>query len=264
MLLSVVQFSPVFGNIEKNYDLICGYIENSKSDIIVFPELCLTGYDFISRQELDKHSLDFGGEVINSIAGLSQKHNRIIILGFPEKQSDELFNSAAILFPDKSFNRVYRKTHLFYREFLYFEPGDTGFFVIDYKDFDLKIGAMICYDWRFPEAARSLGLLGADLIACPSNLVTDVWQISMPSRALENKVYLALANRFGMESRNGDELLFKGNSAIYDYSGNILSAAAADNQIEITAEIYPKRTRNKSFNSYNDIFKDRKKEFYIF
>ena len=122
---------------------------------------------------------------------------------------------------------------------------------------------MICYDWRFPEATRTLGLLGADVILCPSNLVTDVWNISMPSRALENKVYLAVANRTGTENRNDTELIFKGRSAIYSYNGSMMAEASPNDEEVITSEIFPKQTRKKSFNEINDIFKDRQKQWYL-
>ena len=123
---------------------------------------------------------------------------------------------------------------------------------------------MICYDWRFPEAARSLGLLGADLIVCPSNLVTDVWHIAMPARSLENKVYLAVANRTGTEVRNDEELLFKGESGIWGYNGKLISKAGFADETVISCDIDPEKTRNKAFNPYNDIFADRRPDLYEF
>jgi predicted amidohydrolase len=135
--------------------------------------------------------------------------------------------------------------------------------VIEDRARDIKIGTMICYDWRFPEAARTLGMKGADLIICPSNLVTDVWQISMPSRALENKCYLAVANRIGSERRQGDELLFKGRSAIYSYNGQDFGIASSEKEEVVTADIDPAATRDKSFNEINDIYSDRRPEFYL-
>ena len=155
---------------------------------------------------------------------------------------------------------LYRKTHLFYKERFVFEEGNTGFPVIEYNG--LKLGTMICYDWRFPEAARTLALKGADLIVCPSNLVTGVWQNVMSSRALENKVYIAVSNKIGIESGENDMLTFNGESAIYSYDGSYLAKASKDKEEVITAEIYPAETRDKSFNEINDIFNDRRPEFY--
>jgi predicted amidohydrolase len=104
---------------------------------------------------------------------------------------------------------------------------------------------MICYDWRFPEAARTLGFKGADLIVCPSNLVTKIWHLAMPARSIENKVYLAVSNRFGNEVRNNENLLFNGMSAIWDFNGSLLQAANKEGDEILKCSINPEYTRNK-------------------
>jgi predicted amidohydrolase len=121
---------------------------------------------------------------------------------------------------------------------------------------------MICYDWRFPESARTLALKGADVIVCPSNLVTHVWRMAMPVRAFENKVYLAVANRTGAEHNAGEDVSFNGQTAIYSYTGTVLVDASATDDAVVIAEIDPSETRSKSFNSINDIMKDRREEWY--
>ncbi len=262
MKISLVQFSPEFGNKDLNIEKITGYIEDIESDIIIFPELATSGYFFLSKEESAQMAEEKGGPVYRMIADMAAKHRKIISYGFPERDGKNIYNSAAVLFPDRSFNRIYRKSHLFYKERFCFEPGDTGFFVIDYKEQDIRIGTMICYDWRFPEASRALALLGADLIICPSNLVTNVWHLVMPARAIENKVYLAVANRCGTEKRKNEELKFKGESAVYGYNGSELAKAGITTEEVITAEIFPEKTRDKSFNEFNDIFRDRRPELY--
>lgn len=262
MLISVVQFAPEFFHKEFNLEYIKKTLNNTNAEIVIFPELSLTGYYFINRDEAKAYAIDFLSEELNFIRQDAIDKNRIIILGFAERAGEKIYNSAGMFFPDTKFNCVYRKTHLFYKEIYAFDRGDTGFFVVNYPDKDIKIGTMICYDWRFPEAARSLGLLGADFIACPSNLVTPLWPKVMPARAIENKVYLAVANRYGVEKRNDETLLFNGRSAIYDYNGATLCQAGEDGNAIISAEIMPERTRDKSFNTINDIFKDRIPEMY--
>ena len=116
---------------------------------------------------------------------------------------------------------------------------------------------MICYDWRFPEVSRILALKGADLIVCPSDLVTDLWRVAMPGRAVENKVYVAVANRTGTEERDGEKLVFTGRSAVYGFSGEELASAGPEDETVVTARIIPADTRDKSFNPFNDIFGDR-------
>lgn len=262
MKLTVVQFAPEFGEKEKNLKKIDDYA-HIKTDIIVFPELATTGYFFINREETTLYAEPFSGKSVSLMQSVSTSTKKIIVFGFAELYGDKIYNSAAILFPNKNQSCVYRKSHLFYREFQCFSPGDTGFFTVYSEEFDLHLGTMICYDWRFPEAARTLALNGADLIVCPSNLVTDVWHISMPSRALENKVYFAVANRTGIEEREEESLLFKGASAIYSYNGSEMIKADATEETFLTVEFEPDKTRNKSFNQFNDIFKDRRKDLYL-
>ena len=263
MKIAVIQFKPKFLDKDFNVRKMAKIVSENEAEIIVFPELCTSGYFFISKSEIQSIAEPVNGRTMNLFQELSFKQNKIIIFGFVETSGKMLFNSAAIIFPNSNLSRVYRKTHLFYKEKFYFEQGDTGFFVINDVEREINIGCMICYDWRFPESARSLALLGADLIVCPSNLITNVWHIAMPARALENKVYLAVANRFGTESREGEELVFKGNSAIWDYNGNILAKAEDKGDFVLFSEIEPKNTRNKKFNQYNDIFIDRRPDLYI-
>jgi len=263
MNLSVKQFNPLFGEQEKNFLTIVDSIRNIPSQMIVFPELALTGYDFHDRKEAEKFALNPECDILRELKYLATAENKILCIGYVEKSGINLYNSAGLFFPEPSYNYVYRKTHLFYKERMIFDETDRGFFVVDYQPWDIKIGTMICYDWRFPESARTLALLGADIVFCPSNLVTDVWQIAMPARALENKVYLAVANRTGAENRNGVSLNFNGKSSIYGYNGEILIQAHAETEEVITAVIDPKKTRNKYFNDINNIFSDRKAKWYI-
>lgn len=260
--LAIVQFTPEFGEKEENLSRIRNLTDGIKADIIVLPELCTTGYFFLSREEVAKLAEPASGPTRAFFRDMAKRHNAIVVAGFAERDNDNLYNSCLIEIPEDRDLHVYRKTHLFYKELYCFNPGDTGFFVIDDKKRDIRIGPMICYDWRFPESARVLALLGADLIVCPSNLVTDAWRLVMPARAIENKVYVAVANRAGTEKREDEELLFKGNSTIYCYNGQELQRAATTGDEILQVEIYPQKTRDKSFNPINDVLKDRQPHHY--
>jgi len=262
MKIACVQFAPVFKNIKSNFDYLVSTVKSIDADLVCFPELSLTGYFFQSFEEVLPFSIPFDSELLSELQNIATKLNRIIVFGFAEKAVNKVYNSCAVLFPESTFSFVYRKTHLFYRERFVFTPGDTGFIVVKYPPLDVSIGAMICYDWRFPEAARSLALKGADLIVCPSNLVTKVWSLAMPTRALENKIYLAVANRVGTETNAGETLHFNGKSGIWDYNGKLIATASEDNPEVIFAEIQPQETRNKSIDRFNDIFSDRRPEMY--
>lgn len=263
LTLSTVQFAPIFGDKAANISKINNFIDHLQSDIIVFPELCTSGYFFQSQEEAIASAEPFLGETITALQHKATERNQIYVVGFAELGDDgNAYNSAALIMPNAKLTTAYRKTHLFYKESKCFAMGNTGFFVVEDKERDVKIGIMICYDWRFPEAARTLALAGADLIVCPSNLVTDVWHIAMPARALENKVYLAVANRTGTEIGGEEELVFKGESAIWGYNGKIMAKSGVDEESVLTVTIDPAQTRNKSFNAFNNIFTDRRPEMY--
>lgn len=261
MRLAVAQFRPAFMDVSVNVDHIVRVIHATDADVIVMPELATSGYFFLSRAEAQRVAEPLDGPSISAIREAAEATGRVVVCGLPEADGDRLFNSAAIIVPGMP-TRVYRKTHLFYKERQCFDAGDTGFFVVDLPHLDCRLGTMICYDWRFPEAARTLALRGADVIACPSNLVTNIWRMAMPVRALENKVYLAVANRTGTETNGGEEVIFNGDSVIYGYNGSVMASANGLDDAVLTAEVDPAATRSKSFNVVNDIFADRRPEHY--
>jgi predicted amidohydrolase len=264
MRIAIVQSFPKYADTAKNLESIHSIIDQTESDLIVFPELATSGYYFTQKVDLMPHAFSWNvSQELHDIQRKASERGIIIVIGFPEKEESSLYNSAAIFMPDESQSRVYRKTHLFYKEHLIFEQGDSGFFCVHDEKKDCTIGIMICYDWRFPEAARTLALQGADLIICPSNLVTTLSGKVFPARAIENKVYVAVANRVGEETLGDESLLFRGESAIYDYHGERLAMASFGNEEIISAEITPAETRNKGFNSVNDIFNDRRPEMYF-
>jgi 5-aminopentanamidase len=261
MRIAVIQFQPAFKDLETNLARIEVEIATTDADVIVFPELATSGYFFRSTQEALPYALTIDSPEIHGLVRFAQQHHRIVVCGFAERDGDTLYNSALIGGHGID-TRVYRKSHLFYREVDVFTPGDTGFFVTPIPHLDCNLGVMICYDWRFPESARTLALKGADLIACPSNLVTNIWRMAMPVRALENKVYLAVANRTGEETNLDETVAFNGDSVIYGYNGSVITAANPTDDATLVAEIDPAKTRDKSFNAVNDIFADRRPSLY--
>ena len=260
--LAVVQFTPRFGEKEKNLSRMRQLVEDTSADIIVFPELCTTGYLFLSREEVAKSAETANGPSSAFFRDMARSKNAVVVAGFAERHQNHLYNACLVVVPEAKNPYVYRKTHLFYKEKNCFDPGNSGFFVVTDKKRDVQIGPMVCYDWRFPESARVLTLLGADLIVCPANLITEAWRRVMPARAIENHVYLAVANRAGLEKRKGEELHFKGNSAIYDFSGRTIKKAGENKDEVLLAEIYPSKTRDKSFNPINNVLDDRRPQHY--
>lgn len=260
--LAVVQFTPEFGEKENNLSRIESLVKGIEADIIVLPELCTTGYFFVSREEAEHMAEPADGRTVSLFRRLAKEKNAVLAAGFAEKDGKSNYISCAVCVPEMADDVIYRKTHLFYRERACFDPGNTGFFVVDDAERNIRIGPMICYDWRFPESARILTLLGADLIVCPANLVTEAWKVVMPARAVENHVYVAVANRAGTELRENETLVFKGRSVIYDCLGNELARAGQHDDEILLADIDPQSARDKSFNPINDVLQDRRPQCY--
>jgi predicted amidohydrolase len=257
LTLALVQFQPKFRDIDGNLQQIQKLTDGVDADIFLLPELSTTGYFFLSREESAEVAEPADGSTVGFFKDMARQRGAIVIAGFAEQEDDRIYNSCITIVPERDEPYLYRKTHLFYKERDCFDAGDGRFFVIDDPHRNIRIGPMICYDWRFPEVSRILALKGADLIVCPSDLVTDLWRVAMPGRAVENKVYVAVANRTGTEERNEEKLTFTGRSAIFGFNGEELASAGREEETVVLAQITPTATRDKSFNPFNDIFGDR-------
>jgi predicted amidohydrolase len=255
------QFNPVFGKKDENLKRVLSVIKDADLELLVLPEFFATGYQFISIDEVAELSEPIKkGYTTEFISDLSHEKNLYIVAGLPERDGNNFYNSAIFSGPDGLID-FYRKTHLFFEEKLYFNPGNTGFKVWDTKIG--RIGIMICFDWFFPESMRTLALLGAEVVAHPSNLVLPYCPDAMPFRCLENRVYAITANRIGTENRKeGQSLKFIGQSQIVSPKADILIKASEIEEMLLVAEIYPEMARDKELNTFNDIFKDRRPDIY--
>jgi predicted amidohydrolase len=255
------QFSPVFGRVEENVDKVLKKLSSTEADLVVLPELFNTGYQFVSEAEVAELSEEIpSGFTTKRLAELSRDRKIYIAAGLAERDGSTFYNSAVLTGPE-GFIGKYRKTHLFFEEKLWFSPGDTGFRVWDTPAG--KIGIMICFDWFFPESARTLALMGAEIIAHPSNLVLPFCPEAMVTRCLENRVFSVTANRTGSERRGGkDALNFIGMSEVVSPKGKILYRASEAEEEFASVEINPREAGDKKLNPFNDLFGDRREEFY--
>ena len=255
------QFNTAFGKKQENFEKVRRAVSVNTTDLLVLPEFFATGYQFISQEEVADLSEPVPqGETTEFLAGLSKERGIYIVAGLPERDGNIFYNSAVLTGPD-GFIGLYRKTHLFFEENLFFTPGNSGFRVWDTKIG--RIGIMVCFDWFFPESSRTLALRGAEVIAHPSNLVLPYCPQSMPVRCLENRVYAITANRTGREQR-GDKpvLTFIGQSQITSPQGEILVRAGIDDELLGTADLDLSRARDKKLNDFNDLLKDRRPALY--
>jgi 5-aminopentanamidase len=254
MLVAVVQTSPIFGDVKTNADQALSLMETVRAELYILPELFNTGYNFIDEGELRSLAEPTDGPTYRTVSHWTKKHSSFVVYGFAE-QANTVFNSAALVGPE-GFIGLYRKVHLFDRENIFFTPGNLGFpiFHLPYG----KIGIMICFDWIYPESARSLALQGAQLIAHPANLILPHCPDAMVTRCLENRVFTATADRVGEEKRGGIDLKFIGTSEIVAPEGKIL-CRLGDHEPEISAaEIDLALAEKKEINEYNHLFNGRK------
>ena len=259
--VGVFQFEPVRYNVEKNLEVIEDKLQDIQADLIVLPELSNTGYLYDSPESLKPYAepCDGNGLFLSTLRKFAQTTSGLIIVGYAEITDGALYNSAAAISSDGVVAN-YRKTHLFDHEKTLYSPGDSGFLTVTHQG--VSIGMMICFDWIFPESARTLALAGAQIIAHPANLVLPYCQAAMVTRSIENRVYTITANRIGQEQLGKLSLNFTGMSQITDPSGNLLFRAQKDEPGVHILDINPEVAFQKTITDRNHLFKDRRPEYY--
>lgn len=261
MRVGYFQFAPIFGEAEKNINKVRAALSGADADLMVLPELFSTGYQFVSKEEaLDLSEEVPGGAGCRELVEIAADRKMYMVAGMAERASKQCYNSAVLIGPQGVIG-IYRKTHLFFEETLWFSPGDTGFQVFDIDT--ARLGLMVCFDWYFPEAARTLALKGAEILCHPSNLVLPNCPDAMITRCLENRVFSVTCNRTGYEERGGKpRLTFIGKSRIISPGGEVLATAPPDGDELAVVEIDPALARDKKLNVHNDLFAARRPEMY--
>lgn len=255
-----MQFNPAFLDLDKNYRYILEKLKNVEADLIVLPELPLTGYNFENKEQLQNVAeVPEKSDGVKELIKLATEKDMAIITGFAEKEGDKIFNSSLFI-TREGIKARYRKVHLFFREKFLFEPGNLPFKVHAYND--IRFGMMICFDWFFPEVTRTYALKGAQLICHSSNLVLNYCQNVMVGRSIENMIYITTANRIGTEKSSHGDFTFTGQSQIVAPKGKFLHRGPeSENEIFIT-EINPAVADDKNITEMNNMIDDRRPEFY--
>lgn len=265
--IACAQIDCVLGDPATNRNKIITSIRSAaerEAHLVIFPECALTGYAFNSLEEAIAFAEQPDGPSSQVIAEACRETNAYAIVGFIEADGDKFYNSAMLVGPDGVVGS-YRKVHLpFIGIDRFLTPGDRPFAV-----FDLpfgKVGINICYDISFPESARVLKLLGAELIALITNWPTAAWRspaFVANTRALENHVFYAAADRVGTE-RGWD---FIGRSKVIDCNGDTLAEADHDAEELLVAAVELQEANNNHIvnvaGAYElDRMKDRRPELY--
>jgi predicted amidohydrolase len=265
--IALIQMDVAIGNVAANRQKIIDRLREAAArdaQLIVFPECAVTGYCFDSLAEAAPFAEPLDGPSADAIAAACQETGAHAIVGFIERDGAALFNAAMVVGPTGVIGS-YRKVHLpFLGVDRFLTPGDRPFAL-----FELpfgKVGVNICYDASFPESARALKLLGAELIVLPTNWPTGAWRTAeyvLNARANENHVYIVATNRVGTE--RGWQ--FIGRSKAIDCLGDTLMEASREaEEMSFVAFDLQESNRNKIVNvagAYEiDRLADRRPEFY--
>ncbi len=263
MRVGFVQIRPKLGDVEFNVRHAIKMLRRAykkEAELIVLPELFNTGYLYTEKKEIIKVAEEVPeGFTSRELMKASDEYSMCIVAGIAEKSGENVYNSAIIV-NNGEFLGVYRKMHLFYLEKKIFKAGDLGFKVFDIGK--AKIGVLICFDWIFPEATRVLALKGAEIICHSANLVLPYAQTAMLVRSIENRIYIITANRVGEEKKGDLHFRFTGLSQVTSPDMKVLVRASRTREEVRVVEIDLKMARDKKITELNDIFKDRRVNFY--
>ncbi len=232
---------------ERNIDQAAALVRKAAArgaNLVVLQELFETPYFCINkRPEHFELARPFDGNTtIELFRGLARELGIVIPVSFFEKDGGRYFNALTVIDADGSTLGLYRKSHIpdfaGYEEAYYFSPGDTGFKVFD-TSFG-RIGAAVCWDQWFPEAARSMAMQGAEVLIYPTAIGSEPlypdldskahWQHTMQGHAAANLVVVAASNRIGTEVDGNDQLDFYGGSFVADHHGKRCPKPRATNK----------------------------------
>ena len=265
-------------NLEKCKKWVADAAEKG-AEIICLPELYSSHY-FCQDEDVDnfKYAEPLYDVSFTEFSALAKQLDVVIIVPFFEKRMSGIYhNSAYIIDTDGTEAGLYRKMHIpddphFYEKF-YFTPGDLGFKTI--KTQKANLGTLICWDQWYPEAARLTALQGAEVLFYPTAIgwhpqekeefgvnQHGAWMNVMKGHAVANGVYVAAANRIGLEQYVPDTkgIEFWGQSFICGPQGEILAQASADQEEILLAEIDLDLQENVRQNW--PFFRDRRIDFY--
>jgi N-carbamoylputrescine amidase len=186
---------------------------------------------------------------IATFSKVAEELEVVLPISFFEKKNQAHFNSLAVIDADGSVLETYRKTHIpdgpGYEEKYYFNPGDTGFKV--WQTRYARIGVGICWDQWFPETARSLALMGAEILLFPTAIGSeppdpsydskDHWQTVMRGHSAANLMPVVASNRIGSEKIDHSTITFYGSSFITDNKGQMVAVADRESEKILLAEI---------------------------
>ena len=237
MNLAAYQFDATLGAVDDNLSRIAHILHAltpGELDVLLFPEMCDTGY---AMDVIVEKALTWGPDHLSQIKSLAAEKRVILLLGLSERVDERIYNTTAILDGGGARVQRYRKTHLVsirpIEEHRYLTPGDElGLFPLA----GLTAGVLTCYELRFPEVARTLTLRGAQVLFVPAawpHVRVDHLLTLLRARAIENQVFVVSACRVGTDAGTR----FSGHSLIIDPNGTILARGGEEGEAMLLASI---------------------------
>ena len=267
-------------SVEENIAHADEMVQRTQAQVILLPELFERQY-FCQERRYDYYAYAKSvaeNDAVRHFLKVTEELQCVMPISFYEKDQNVLYNSVAVLDCGKLLG-IYRKTHIpddhYYQEKFYFTPGNTGFKVWDTTYG--RIGVGICWDQWFPETARCMALLGADLLMYPTAIGSEPilqvdsaghWRRTMQGHAAANIIPVMAANRIGTETvepceANGGQhsaLCFYGSSFITDASGEIIRDGLRGEEEILSVEFDFAQIRKERLEW--GLFRDRRPERY--
>ena len=237
-------------------DAIGAIAASATADLLVCPEMSATGYN-IGAAAVAELAEAPDGPVFARLSAIARRHGIAIVYGYPERAATGVYNALRAIGRDGAALADYRKCHLFGElDRGLFLPGEEP--VVQFSLDDWRIGLLTCYDVEFPEAVRAHALAGTDLLVVPTGLMepfSTVATLLVPARAMESQLFVAYANRTGIEAG----LEYCGASCVVGPDGRDVVRAGKDEQI-----VYAELDRSVLLTSRadNPYLADRRPELY--
>lgn len=266
-VLAAAQFDPHLGdtayNLARMQSLLIEAVHRG-AQLVIFPECAVTGYNFATLDDARAVAEPLDGPSVTMLAQSCREMNVYLIAGTLRADGKDVYNAALLIGPQGLIGS-YDKAHLpLCGADKFTTHGKGGFNVYDTPLG--RIGMLICYDLRFPEAARTLALRGADILALPTNWPTGADtapEFMVRARAFENRIFVVACNRTGRERGAS----YIGRSCIAAPSGKHLADASPVDEQVIYASVNVEDARQKRLvvtpgEFEMDFFKDRRPELY--
>lgn len=245
MKIAAVQMDFTLADVPGNLNRMLAKIRETRAagaDLAIFPECALTGYCFDNMYEARPYAETIPGPSVDQMISACRELGGYVVFGMLERDGQRVFNALALVGP-KGLIGTYRKIHLPYLGIdKYTDFGDRPFAIHEVEG--VRIGMNICYDGGFPEPARCMALMGADLIVLPTNWPTSAEpaaDYAINTRAMENTVYYAAVDRIGVERG----VSFIGKSKICDPLGKTIAVADHRDEAILYADIDVAKARKK-------------------